>query len=105
MTWQWRTSSRRAAVRLGWVLLAVWLGATYLSGAALSGTLAHQLDWVQAYSFMLFTLLYTPCLATVATLQSESKQTSFTALSLVWSLVLAWLVSFGFYQGARALGY
>lgn len=76
-----------------------------LSGDALSGAIGQQLDWVQAYSFMLFTLLYTPCLATIATLQSESKQTSFTALSLAWSLGLAWLVSFGFYQGARALGY
>jgi len=76
-----------------------------LSGDALGGAIGHQLDWVQAYSFMLFTLLYTPCLATIATLQSESKQTSFTALSLAWSLGLAWLVSFAFYQGARALGY
>ena len=76
-----------------------------LSGDALSGAIGHQLDWVQAYSFMLFTLLYTPCLATVATLQSESKQFKFTALSLGWSLGLAWLVSFAFYQGARALGY
>jgi ferrous iron transport protein B len=76
-----------------------------LSGDALSGAIGQQLDWVQAYSFMLFTLLYTPCLATVATLQSESKQTSFTLLSLAWSLGLAWLVSFAFYQGARALGY
>lgn len=76
-----------------------------LSGTALSGTLAHQLDWVQAYSFMLFTLLYTPCLATIATLRSESKQLGFTLLSLAWSLGLAWLVSFLFYQGARALGY
>ncbi|MCR4303616.1 MAG: ferrous iron transport protein B [Gallionella sp.] len=76
-----------------------------LSGDALGGAIGQQLDWVQAYSFMLFTLLYTPCLATIATLQSESKQTGFTALSLVWSLGLAWLVSFVFYQGARALGY
>jgi ferrous iron transport protein B len=76
-----------------------------LSGDALSGAIGQQLDWVQAYSFMLFTLLYTPCLATIATLQSESKQLSFTALSLAWSLGLAWLVSFAFYQGARALGY
>jgi ferrous iron transport protein B len=76
-----------------------------LSGTALSGALGQQLDWVQAYSFMLFTLLYTPCLATVATLQSESKQTRFTLLSLGWSLGLAWLVSFAFYQIARALGY
>jgi ferrous iron transport protein B len=76
-----------------------------LSGDALSGAVAQQLDWVQAYSFMLFTLLYTPCLATIATLQSESKNYKFTALSLGWSLTLAWLFSFTFYQGARALGY
>jgi ferrous iron transport protein B len=76
-----------------------------LSGDALSSAIGQQLDWVQAYSFMLFTLLYTPCLATIATLQSESKQIKFTALSLAWSMALAWLVSFAFYQGARALGY
>jgi ferrous iron transport protein B len=76
-----------------------------LSGHALSGALAHQLDWVQAYSFMLFTLIYTPCLSTIATLQSESKNTGFTLLSLIWSLAFAWVMSFVFYQGARALGY
>jgi ferrous iron transport protein B len=76
-----------------------------LSGHALSGELAHQLDWVQAYSFMLFTLIYTPCLSTIATLQSESKNSGFTLLSLVWSLAFAWIVSFIFYQTARGLGY
>jgi ferrous iron transport protein B len=54
---------------------------------------------------MLFTLIYTPCLSTIATLQSESKNTGFTLLSLIWSLAFAWVVSFVFYQGARALGY
>ncbi len=76
-----------------------------LGGHALSHALAIQLDWVQAYSFMLFTLIYTPCLSTVATLRSESKSIRFTLLSLVWSLALAWLTSLAFYQGARALGY
>ncbi|MFA6970515.1 MAG: ferrous iron transport protein B [Gallionella sp.] len=76
-----------------------------LPGSTLGGTLAQQLDWVQAYSFMLFTLIYTPCLSAIATLKSESKSTGFTLLSLAWSLALAWLVSFAFYQGARALGY
>ncbi|KAF0205660.1 MAG: ferrous iron transport protein [Gallionellaceae bacterium] len=76
-----------------------------LSGQALSGALALQLDWVQAYSFMLFTLIYTPCLSTIATLRSESKNNGFMLLSLGWSLALAWVVSFVFYQGARALGY
>ncbi len=76
-----------------------------LSGHALSGALAMQLDWVQAYSFMLFTLIYTPCLSTIATLRSESKNNGFMWLSLIWSLAFAWVVSFVFYQGARALGY
>lgn len=76
-----------------------------LSGTALSAALAGQLDWVQAYSFMLFTLIYTPCLSAIATLKTESKSTAYTLFSIGWSLLLAWLVSFIFYQGARALGY
>jgi len=76
-----------------------------LSGQALSGALAQQVDWVQAYSFMLFTLIYTPCLSTIATLRNESNSTGFAWFSIVWSLALAWLLSFMFYQGARALGY
>jgi len=76
-----------------------------LGGQALSNSLALQLDWVQAYSFMLFTLIYTPCLSAIATLRSESKNTGFMLFSIAWSLVLAWVVSFVFYQGARALGY
>jgi ferrous iron transport protein B len=76
-----------------------------LSGDALSSTLGQQLDWVQAYSFMLFTLIYTPCLSAIATLRSESKDLRYTMFAVTWSLVLAWMVSFVFYQGARALGY
>ena len=76
-----------------------------LGGQALSGALALQLDWVQAYSFMLFTLIYTPCLSTIATLRSESKNSGFMMFSIAWSLALAWVMSFAFYQGARMLGY
>lgn len=76
-----------------------------VGGEALGGAMAHQIDWVQAYSFMLFTLIYTPCLSTVATLRSESRRTSFMLLSIGWSMALAWVLSLAFYQGARALGY
>jgi ferrous iron transport protein B len=74
-------------------------------GADLMGTIAHQIDWVQAYSFMLFTLLYVPCLSTVAVLKSESKSWKFAVISVVWSVGLAWVTSFIFYQSARALGF
>ncbi|MBC7787918.1 MAG: ferrous iron transport protein B [Methylophilaceae bacterium] len=76
-----------------------------LQGDALMHHMALSLDWVQAMSFMLFTLIYTPCLSTIATLKSESKSSGFMWLSIIWSLALAWLVSFIFYQSARALGF
>jgi ferrous iron transport protein B len=76
-----------------------------LSGEALGSALGQQLDWVQGYSFMLFTLIYTPCLSAIATLRSEAKNLRYTLVALAWSLLLAWAVSFVFYQGARALGY
>ncbi len=76
-----------------------------LQGDALMAQMATQIDWVQAMSFMLFTLIYTPCLSTIATLKSESKSAWFMWLSLGWSLGLAWVVSFTFYQTARFLGY
>jgi ferrous iron transport protein B len=73
--------------------------------AGLAGVIAKEVDWVQGYSFMLFTLLYVPCLSTVAVIKAESKSVKFTILAVVWSLGLAWVASFTFYQGARALGY
>ena len=76
-----------------------------LQGDALMAQMAMQIDWVQAMSFMLFTLIYTPCLSTIATLKTEAKSSAFMWLSIAWSLGLAWVVSFVFYQSARALGY
>lgn len=74
-----------------------------LQGDALVQLMTHRLDWVQGMSFMLFTLIYTPCLSTIATLKNESRSLAFMWLSIAWSLLLAWAVSFVFYQGARWL--
>lgn len=76
-----------------------------LEGDALSQQIARSMDWVQCYSFMIFTLVYTPCLSTVATMLAESKSKAYTAFAVAWPLVLAWVASFVFYQGARALGF
>ncbi len=73
--------------------------------AGLAGAIARDIDWVQAYSFMLFTLLYVPCLSTVAVIKAESKSIKFALLGVFWSLALAWAASLIFYQGARALGF
>jgi len=80
--------------------LAVIYGKT---GGDLATAIAQHIDWVQAYSFMLYTLLYVPCLSTIAVLKSESKSLKFALLSVGWSLALAWVVSLIFYQSARFL--
>ena len=72
-------------------------------GQALMTSIAHQIDWAQAYSFMLFTLIYTPCLSTIATLRNEAKSAAFTVLAVAWPLGLAWLTSFAFYQLVRLI--
>jgi len=80
--------------------LAVIYGA---GGDQLSGLLAQRLNWMQAYSFMLFTLIYTPCLSALATLRREAGGSRYMWASVAWSLSIAWLLSFVFYQTAHAL--
>ncbi len=97
------------ALIFGFVAKEIVIGALAviygMGGDDLSRLLAQKLDWVQAYSFLLFTLIYTPCLATLSTIKQESKSWRFTLLTVFWPLLLAWVVSFLFYQGARGLGF
>ncbi|HEX5392975.1 MAG TPA: ferrous iron transport protein B [Rhodocyclaceae bacterium] len=95
------------ALIFGFVAKEVVIGALAviygLEGNALTSQIAHSLTWVQAYSFMLFCLIYTPCLSTIATIRAESRSIGFAALAVAWPLALAWAVSFAFYQGALRL--
>ena len=57
-----------------------------------------------ALAFLVFTLLYTPCLATVAVIKRETGSWGYTAFSVIYSLILAWLLAFSVYQiGSRLL--
>ncbi|MEW6764637.1 MAG: ferrous iron transport protein B [Pseudomonadota bacterium] len=71
----------------------------------LTTAVQQHMDWVQAYSFMLFTLLYTPCISTLAAIRAESRSWRLTLTSLFWSFGLAYAVSLAFYQVARGLGF
>ncbi|MGD8927184.1 MAG: ferrous iron transport protein B [Thioalkalispiraceae bacterium] len=101
------TAQMAVVLVFGFVAKEIVLGSlaamTGLQGAALSGYLAGHLNWMQGFSLMLFILLYTPCLSTVATMRSESRSWSYTVFSVVWSLGIAWLFSFAFYQIAQNL--
>lgn len=93
------------ALLFGFVAKEVMIGAFAviygLSGDALVHEFAHSMNWLHAISFMLFTLIYTPCISAIATIKVESRSARFAALSVIWPLILAWTTSFIFYQGMR----
>ncbi|MBC5736467.1 ferrous iron transport protein B [Lawsonibacter faecis] len=62
---------------------------------ALSGTFATP---VAAYAFLVFVLLYVPCVAAVSTIHKEMNSTKWTLRSIVWQLGAAYLGSFLVYQ-------
>jgi ferrous iron transport protein B len=95
------------ALLFGFVAKEIVIGALAViyaaDGEQLVQLVAQQVGWLEAYSFMLFTLIYTPCLSTIATIRNESRSAAFTALAVAWPLALAWTVSFVFYQTATYL--
>ena len=56
-----------------------------------------------ALSLMVFCLLYTPCLATIATIKKESQSLKFTIFSLVFQMLVAFSMSTLVYNIARLL--
>jgi len=96
------------ALIFGFVAKEVVLGSLAviygLNAAGVSGYIGDHVSFAQGYSFCIFCLLYTPCLTTLVTLLNESKSWRFTLVSVGVSLGLAWLTSWGFYQGAQWLG-
>ncbi|WP_231597776.1 nucleoside recognition domain-containing protein [Synechococcus sp. CBW1002] len=68
------------------------------SESGLGTAIQSAITPLQALSFMTFTLLYTPCLSTVAIQLKESKSRMFALMSVGWSLSLAWLMALLVYQ-------
>jgi len=56
------------------------------------------------YAFMIFVLVYTPCLATVTAIRRETGSWGWTAFSISYGLALAWILAFIIYQGGMLLG-
>ena len=75
--------------------LGVLLG---VNSAALRQALTACFTPLSAVSFLLFTLLYTPCVAAVATLRRELASRIQTLGVVVLQCVVAWVVAFGAYQ-------
>lgn len=48
---------------------------------------------LNAYSLMIFCLLYTPCVATIGVIQRELKSTKWTVFTIVFQLIVAWTIA------------
>jgi ferrous iron transport protein B len=56
-----------------------------------------------AFSFMLFILIYFPCIGVVAAIRRESGSWKWATFIVVYTTVIAWLTSFIFYQAGTLL--
>ena len=77
------------------------LGVLYQSEEGISETdLAEKLSKdphftkANTLSFMIFSLLYLPCIATAATIKRESRSWKWATVSIVSTLGVAWIISF-----------
>ncbi len=81
----------------------VLFGINNVNSAAGMAAMSEQLAQVgfgplNAYSMMVFCLLYVPCAATIGTIKRESHSLTFTLKMIVFQLVVAWLAAVLVYQ-------
>jgi len=57
-----------------------------------------------AFCFMLFVLLYFPCVASVIAIKNESGSWKWAIVALFYTCALAWVVTFVVYQAGRFFG-
>ncbi|MBI5975145.1 ferrous iron transport protein B [Staphylococcus canis] len=65
---------------------------------ALINMISAQFSALSAYSFMIFILLYIPCLATVAAIRKETSSWKWTALAATYPLAIAYTIALVVYQ-------
>jgi len=77
------------------------LGVLYSGGSGgVEGELGYALRErsgltpLAAYAFLVFVLIYTPCLATIAVVRQETGSWKWTAFGILYELILAWLLAF-----------
>jgi len=74
---------------------------------SLGTTIASQLGWTPliAYAFMVFSLLYVPCVAAMAVIKTETGSWKWPAFTIGYELALAWIMATLIYQIGRLLGF
>jgi len=83
------------------------LGVLYGSGRAagdVGGALAKSFTPVSAYAFMVVSLIYVPCIATIAAIRRETNSWKWTLFAVTYSLALAYGMGLVVYKIGTAVG-
>jgi len=70
----------------------------------IGGDISQIFTRASAISFMVFTLLYVSCIATIATIKSELKSVKMAIFATFYQVFAAWIVSFIVYNILRWVG-
>ncbi|WP_010501990.1 ferrous iron transport protein B [Paenibacillus elgii] len=74
-------------------------------GDGLSGMITQFFTPLQAFSFMVFILLYVPCLATVGVIRKETGSARWTWFSIGYALAIAYVIALAVYNVGKVLGF
>ena len=100
----------RAVVDAGKILVSIVPGVNVVDDAAagedtvLSLVLRQKFTTLSAVAFLVFVLLYVPCVATLGAIKHEFGL-SWAITSAIYQTAVAWLVALLVYQGGRLLGF
>ncbi len=74
------------------------MGTLFGGSDKLLGALVHMFTPLSAYSFMIMSLLYIPCIATIGVIYRETNSWKWTAFSVAYSILIGWGAAVLFYQ-------
>lgn len=87
-------------------LVVSTMGVMYSQGAKISqgqdlsedtqlqAALANDMQWPAAIAFMVFVLLYFPCVATFVTIKNETGKWSWAVGTCAYTMIIAWIMAF-----------
>ncbi len=102
----WRAS---VALMTGFVAKEIVIG-TFgtiygVEEGGLEAALQQHFTPLSAYSFLVFVLLYVPCMAVIAVIKRETNSWKWPLFTAAYTTAVAWIVAFIVYQGGLLLGF
>jgi ferrous iron transport protein B len=76
-----------------------------VSDIGLTGVIQSIFTPLSAYAFMVMTLIYIPCLATITTIKNETGSWMLALMLATYTLILGWVFALIIYRGGVFLGF